>query len=282
MPVVHSKLMTEHPGYFAHLDTGAPPLYGVYHAPNSTARVPVLLAPPLFDERKSAYPALASLARKLAEQGHPVLRFDFRASGESPGDAAARTWADLQADLRSAQAALLKINSTAQKKCVLLGLRLSATLCLQASAAQNDLSGVIALAPVVKGATLERQWRLRSKIRADWNAEQKQAAASAATLSEGTLDLDGFPVGMKFMDEVKKLDLLGAPLEARVPANIIQLSFRTEASAESQALLAHLGKQAQLDCLRIEPFWERLEPIETTELENIIWEKLATLGGAST
>ena len=272
--------MTEHPGYFQPLDAGAPPLYGVYHAtPISTAlRTPVVIAPPLFDERRSAYPALVSLARKLAEQGHPVLRFDFRGSGESPGDPAARTWADLQADLRSAQAALLKMNSAAaQKKCVLLGLRLSATLCLQASATSDSLSGVIALAPVVKGATLERQWRLRSKIRADWNADQKQAAASAATLPEGTLDLDGFPVGTKFMDDVKKLDLLGAPLVARVPTNNLQLSFRTEASPESQALRTHLGKQALLDCLRLEPFWERLEPIETSELEKLILEKLDSL-----
>jgi predicted alpha/beta hydrolase len=91
------------------------PLYVAYRAaPEGAFQAPersqaIVIAPPLFEERKSSYAPLRRLARLLADAGHAVLRFDYRGSGESGGSAqrsgsvAGRRWQDLAEDLATAR-----------------------------------------------------------------------------------------------------------------------------------------------------------------------------------
>lgn len=219
--------MTETPGYFP--APGGATLYGVLHAPDVASAVPVLLAPSLFEERKSAYAALARLARALCAAGHPVLRFDYRASGESSFDPRReRTFEDLGADLNAAAGALRKASGGG--KLALVGLRWGASLALKHAAALKP-ERIVALAPVVSGKTEERRWRLRSKIRAELTAGEGAAPLNKGGEggAGGGYDFDGYALSAEFVAGAQALDLLAlGPAPCRV--GLVQLAVKAEAA----------------------------------------------------
>lgn len=245
----------------------------VYHAPGGgQSGAPVLMCPPLFEERKSAYGALRKLALKLAAAGHAVLRFDYRGSGESGGDSATRRWAHLAEDLATVREALARMSGG--RDVVLLGLRLGATLALQ-EAARANATAVVALAPIIAGSAQVRQWRMRSKIRAELtDGGTGVGITGVSPVSPGqdahaTLDFDGYEVHPGFFDDVAAIGLLKAASLA-CPALVVQISHRTDASSESAQLVSALGAKAKLECLRLEPFWEKLDDVDTTPVEDVV------------
>lgn len=264
--------MTETPGYFP--SSGGATLYGVYHAPDAASAVPVLVAPSLFEERKSAYAALARLARALCAAGHPVLRFDYRASGESSFDPAReRTFADLGEDLRAAAEALRKASDS--EKLAVVGLRWGASLALR-HAAELKPERIVALAPVVSGKTEERRWRLRSKIRAELTAGEGAAAPNKGGEggAGGGYDFDGYALSAEFVAGAQALDLLALG-QAPCPVRIVQLAVKAEPSAESRKLAEALGAKATLQCLAMEAFWDRIDDVDTEPLHDVVLSLLA-------
>jgi pimeloyl-ACP methyl ester carboxylesterase len=282
--------MSETPGFFPARD-GAP-LYGVYHAPAGGdliapdrvpgRPVPVLIAPGLLEERKSAYAVLARLAGALAAAGHPVLRFDFRGSGESGGDPAARRWAHLSEDLAAAREALLRLSR--RPSVALVGLRLGAALVLREAAALAP-SAVVALAPILKGSTEVRLWRVRSKMRAELtgspvpgNSGTDKTSCLSPDFPGAALDLDGFTVAPEFLDDVARLDLTAPSAPLPAPALIVQVSHRETPAPEHERLVAALGPKARLACLRLEPFWDRVDEVDAGPLHATVREFLRTAG----
>lgn len=275
--------MPETPGFFPTGD--GTPLYGVYHAPEArasrppgaaeTAAVParghpartetaslqgaVVIAPPLFEERKSAYGALAQLARGLAAAGFGVFRFDYRGSGESGGDPGERRWQHLAEDLNVACAAARRLSGC--DRLTLTGVRLSATLILT-EAARLKPERVVAIAPILKGATEVRLWRLRSKMRSELGGE---ASPTSEKTAEGVVDLDGFPVHSGFFGDLQKVDLsAAAPIEC--PVLLVQVSHRETPLPDYERLVSVLGPKVALACIKALPFWERVENAEIGEM----------------
>src|SRR3954465_3034524 len=63
------------------------PLFGWYHPPVGARRgCGVLVCGPIGDEATRAHRPLRHLAERLAAEGFPVLRFDYRGTGDSSGD----------------------------------------------------------------------------------------------------------------------------------------------------------------------------------------------------
>jgi pimeloyl-ACP methyl ester carboxylesterase len=268
-------------GYLS--DTNGIPLYAAFHAPaaNVPSRAPVLVCPPLFEERKSAYAALRKLTLKLAAAGHPVLRFDHRGSGESGGSSAARRWPHLAEDAAAARQTLARLSG--REDVVLLGLRLGATLTLL-EAPRLGAKAVIALAPIVSGAAQVRLWKMRSKIRAELTdgestaGQARSGTARAGGDAGGTVDFDGYDVHPAFFDDVAAIDLLKPPAHLACPALIVQISHRTDPAAESTQLAAALGAQAQLACLRLEPFWDKLDDVDTKPVDDMAVNWVSSYG----
>lgn len=265
--------MTETPGYFP--SSGGATLYGVLHAPDAASAVPALIAPSLFEERKSAYAALARLARALCAAGHPVLRFDYRGSGESSFDSAReRTFADLGEDLRAAAEALRKASGS--EKLALVGLRWGASLALK-HADELKAEQIVALAPVVSGKTEERRWRLRSKIRAELTAGEGAAAPNKGGeggAGSGGYDFDGYALSAEFVAGAQALDLLALG-QAPCPVSLVQLAVKAEPTAESRKLAEALGAKATLQGLAMEAFWDRIDDVETAPLHDVVLSLLA-------
>ncbi|HEY3321601.1 MAG TPA: alpha/beta fold hydrolase [Planctomycetota bacterium] len=298
------------------------PLYAAFHAASTlpladgTIRnaqsairnlAPVVIAPPLFEERKSAYGPLRRLAEKLAHAGHPVLRFDYRGTGESGGDPAQRRWQHMVEDLATALQALAELSG--ESRCVLLGLRLGATLALRTasactagvppalrfpspprgrgvrgegaigdppasplqSAPAPDLAGIIALAPIVSGSAQVRLWKMRSKIRSELTADAARADAQSKIQNpKSKIDLDGFPVNPAIFDDVAAIDLTKELAPLSCPSLLMQLSHRQDAAPETTALMSKMGERAKLICLRMEPFWDKLDDVNTQPVEDAV------------
>lgn len=274
--------MTETPGYFQARD--GVPLYGVYHAPDTAARVPLVIAPSFFEERKSAYGALCALARACAAAGHPVLRFDYRGSGESGGAPALRRWSELAADLAAAVERLKALSGSANV--AVAGLRLGGTLILQQARSLRP-AAVVALAPFAQGRTQERQWRLRAKMRAEITSGTDAPAPVSAAASD-VVDLDGFATARAFLDDVQAVDLFSpsggvngqpaGPLPC--PTLLLQITLRDGPQPDSQRLIQALGPQTRLECLRLEAFWDRIDDVEIRPMVNATVQFLGTVGGA--
>jgi len=75
-------------------------LVGIYSRPEEAGPRGVLIVVGGPQYRAGSHRQFALLARHLAAQGFPVLRFDYRGMGDSEGEA--RSFDDIDADLRSA------------------------------------------------------------------------------------------------------------------------------------------------------------------------------------
>ena len=279
-------------GYIKALDGS--PLYAAYHpaadVKSTTSRLfPVVIAPPLFEERKSAYAPLRRLAEKLAAAGHAVIRFDYRGSGESGGDAAKRRWSHLAEDVAVVRKTLARLSG--KRDSVLLGLRLGGTLALQETIRAGG-EGVIALAPIVKGAAQVRLWKMRSKIRAELTdggtggrGDGGKSDATSPPEGEGrrepgslgergvrgeVLDFDGYEVNPAFFDDIAAIDLTKDLARLSCPGLVMQLSHRTDAAPETVELMKILESRARLECVRLEPFWDKLDDVDTAPVETAV------------
>jgi pimeloyl-ACP methyl ester carboxylesterase len=258
----------EQPGYFKTLDGS--PLYGVYHTPESGQNeraLPVVICPPIFEERKSAYGPLRRLAMKLASAGHAVMRFDYRGSGESGGDPATRRWQHLREDVAVARKTLAKL--AGKRDSALLGLRLGGTLALQETQRVGG-EAVIALAPIVKGSAQVRLWKMRSKIRAELTSGEAAKTVSSPNDAAQTFDFDGYEVHSGFFDDVAAIDLPKDLAALSCPARVIQISHRAELAPETTQLIQTLGSRSSAHALRMEAFWDKLDDVDTGPLEDLV------------
>ena len=199
------------------------------------------------------------------------MRFDFRGGGESGGDPTQRRWQHLAEDVAVVRKTLARLSNS--RDSILLGLRLGATLALQETLRAGG-EAVVALAPVVSGAAQVRLWKMRSKIRAELTRENSGAAEQSASETHSTLDFDGYEVGRPFFDDVAGIDLLKNPGRLSCPGLLMQLSHRAELSSETKSLQHALGSRARGACLRIEPFWDKVDDVDTRPIEDSVLQFL--------
>ena len=134
------------------------PLVGWWTAP--TARAPtsgIVIAPPIGYEYWSAHRSLRTLAEKLAERGHGVMRFDYDGLGDSAGE----RWDDgrLPAWRHSIADAVGEARALGAQKITLIGLRMGATLALT-EAASLRVDAVVAWAPITSGKRFMKELRM--------------------------------------------------------------------------------------------------------------------------
>lgn len=136
-------------------------LFGQFHAAAPEAAPSghaLLICPPFGREDISAHASLVSLAQQAARAGVPALRFDYAGCGNSEGD---ETEPDrLEAWTRSVGLAIDRLKElTGVERVVVLGLRLGALLAHLASETRDDVTALIAVAPVISGRAFVRELR---------------------------------------------------------------------------------------------------------------------------
>lgn len=172
-------------------------LFGWLHSPRPEARrgLGVLVCNPFGFEEVCAHRSLRQFAIALSEAGWPSLRFDHAGCGDSEGD---EFMPDVPARwLAGVNTAIDTLKATAGvQQVVLLGVRLGATLAALAGAGRDDVAGLVAIAPVVRGRGYLRELTMLG-----------QAGRSAPTAQADVLESAGFVMARATQDHLSQIDL---------------------------------------------------------------------------
>lgn len=161
-------------------------LFGYHHPPRGAARRGVLLCQPWGPEYQYAHRALRVLAKRLAERGSHVLRFDYHGTGDSSGETTDVSLAGMLADAESGADELRRVCGTGTID--VIGLRLGAAVAAQ-YAARHTVRRLVLWDPVFDGAR--------------WIAEHPPARALAGAVNgSGHVEFAGQTVSSAFLDEV--------------------------------------------------------------------------------
>jgi dienelactone hydrolase len=173
---------------------GDGPLLGWLSVPeDGWSATGVLVLPPVGYEYWSSHRTLRTMAERLAEAGHAVLRIDYEGTGDSSGD----QWAEhrLASWRRSVEAGAAELRALGARRLVIAGVRLGGALALlQAAELEADL--VVAWKPVVAGRRYAREIRLLSTpVPDEFGAAEGAVVAGGTVFSAQTLgDLSAIDV----------------------------------------------------------------------------------------
>jgi pimeloyl-ACP methyl ester carboxylesterase len=257
------------------IPSGEGRLAGMLHLPEGDARpTGLVLCAPFGDERKSAWRALTQLSRSVARAGWPVVRFDYRGCGESPGDFIQAT---LETRLNDIVAAgeYLERELGLEQLCV-AGLRLGATLAAGAGAELPGCCAAVLIEPVPEGRRYFGRMLQRKKLRqsiTSGQAEQDQGGDA--------VDLDGYAVRREVLEELQGVELSLPEYHPIGSALLAQVSFNEKLRSETEharEVLEEGGVEVSLRTLVMEPFWSRIDITDTGPLDEAVVEWLEEEG----
>ena len=134
--------------------SSAQPLFGYHHAPRGNGAGAVVICSSWGSEYTYAHHALRVLAKRLAEQGRHVLRFDYSGQGDSWGDT---TDADVDRWITDTATAMEELRAISGHAVVdVVGLRIGA-LAAAACAGTPGVGRVVLWDPVLDGREWMRQ-----------------------------------------------------------------------------------------------------------------------------
>jgi pimeloyl-ACP methyl ester carboxylesterase len=153
----------------------------------------VLVLPPVGYEYWSTHRTLRTMAERLSEAGHAVLRFDYEGTGDSSGD----QWDEdrVAAWRRSVRSAAAELRALGATRLVMVGVRLGGALALLGGAELGaDL--VVAWKPVAAGRRYAREIRLLSTpVPEEFGVAEGAVVAGGTVFSAQTLaDLSAIDV----------------------------------------------------------------------------------------
>jgi alpha-beta hydrolase superfamily lysophospholipase len=175
------------------------PLFGWVHTPASDqVRSAVVICPSMGQEYAFAHYTLRSVAERLADQGHLVVRFDYDGTGDSLG---VGTDPDRVAAWQASIGEALDLaRSLTDAPLVLLGLRLGALLAASVAQQRDDVEGLVLWDTPRSGSSYAREQRVRQDVSVG-GADPEFGALTAVGLSFseqtladlGAINLKSFP-----------------------------------------------------------------------------------------
>jgi dienelactone hydrolase len=179
---------------------GDEPSFAVYH-PAAGERSAVLFCPPFGWDEICSYRSRRIWAERLAERGHPALRFDLPATGDSAGSGERPDQLDAWIGAVDAAAAWLR-NEVGARRTTAIGIGLGGLLALRAAAAGAAIDDFVLWAVPADGRRLLRELRAVARIEA-----QSIVAAGAPPPPDGEpLAPGGFVVGDQVQAALESLD----------------------------------------------------------------------------
>lgn len=205
-------------------------LFGVFHPRQGINRNEgVVLCNPFGQEYLRAHKSMRRLAINLAELGYPVLRFDYRGTGDSAGDLTGVSTDHWVADIEHAIQELMDMSAV--PKVALIGLRLGALLAAKTASDHNRISRLVMWDPLVDGSAYVEG------IKAATIDAQAMGSHSRILESDGTMHFNGFCMPPPFSKSVSDLRLV--ELAPKVQAPIAQIvSHESDGFADMKRLLS--------------------------------------------
>jgi len=144
------------PGFFRE---GPRALFACHHLPETsqTGVDAIVLCNATGHEYERGHRALRQLAAQLARAGHHAMRFDYFGTGDSAGEYNQASLTQWQNDVTDAIGECRRFSGC--ERVSVIGLRLGATLAMQAAAARDDVMSLVLWDPVIDDARLLAQWQ---------------------------------------------------------------------------------------------------------------------------
>ncbi|MBA3866604.1 MAG: hypothetical protein H0X42_09725 [Solirubrobacterales bacterium] len=166
-------------------------------------RSSVLICPPWGWDEVASYRTRRKWAQRLAESGHPTLRLELPATGDSGGTPADAGLVDSWIGAIAAAASWLK-SAGGGSPLVALGLGLGGLLGLESLTAGAPIDEMALWAMPALGRGFVRETRAFSRLQA-WQVDD-DSAELAAGLPEGWLEAGGFTLSAETMESLAALD----------------------------------------------------------------------------
>jgi len=213
------------------------PLFGAHHPPRGAPRdSAVLLCYPLPQEYGSVHWAFRRLAMTLALRGFHVLRFDYRGTGDSSGDAGDATFESMVESTKSAVEELRDVSGA--RRVSVVGMRFGAAVA--ARLPSTHLREVVLWEPILSGREhLEELRRVHRARELGW-----LLPAVKQTPGEPE-DLLGYSLHDGVRRSVDAVDLRTGPYAACAGFSLVVSADGPEARA-LEAALAKTGARVQL------------------------------------
>ena len=251
------------------LDTdGLPPIYVVCHMPDNAAgtdtretrRQPVIMCPPLFEERKNAHRTLFGFSEALALKGHPVIRLDYPNAGESMGQPQSARYHAMVDSVRAVAGRVCA--ATHPKALIFVGVRFGALIATETARHHLDANpaipvSLLLVSPIIKGKDYARRIKQRRLVR-----ESVSTGGSASIGTES--DFDGYLADDAFFDDLSKRSLV--EMLKSMPDSLETTVFDVGAGPTAATSLAASPTVTRCDFIRFPPFWERIGETDMTPL----------------
>jgi exosortase A-associated hydrolase 2 len=240
-------------------ESGGEALHGVLHLPAESSGRALVFCHPFAEEKKCAHRTMVEAARTCAEAGWPVLCFDQRGCGDSPGSFGEYNLADWREDISRAIDCVARETSATVG---LLGLRLGAALAAQVAELRPELACLVLWEPIIKGEHYVKQNLRRSIIKAmmtrhEGGEDHAAAASEAAAMREGAVDFDGYLVSEAMREQMERIDLLAPPPAFTGPTLVVNVGT-SGTVADVMQQLADAYKRGTAIAVRQEPIWQRI------------------------
>lgn len=200
----------------------------------------VVICPALYEDSMRIYRREVLLARSLAARGMAVLRFDYRGTGNSDGDAADASFDSMREDARAA-VEWLSVRCDIDR-IGLLGTRWGG---LVAAGVGEDDSPLVLWEPVIEGRLFFREAFRAGQIHA--TKEQRATDAGPSALEtlrhDGSVDILGYPVYRDFYEDAIRRRLEAELGDATRPVLIVQTSRGERPRGEYQMLAQGLREK---------------------------------------
>jgi alpha/beta superfamily hydrolase len=216
---------TDNPRMIAfHFGPAGRPLFGLFHpaeggSPDDRA---VLLCNPYGQEAVRSHRFYRVLAERLARTGIATLRFDYHATGDSPGDDLAGEIPGWVGDTRAALREL--VSRSGARRVVLVGARLGAVMAVRASAGLAELRRIVLWDPIVSGQDYLELLRvkhveaLESSFSLADPAWREQLAGDPAAFTGEAM---GFAMSPALRQQIRQVGPHSLPLPPGVPVHVI-------------------------------------------------------------
>ncbi|MES9827874.1 MAG: alpha/beta hydrolase [Candidatus Thiodiazotropha sp.] len=236
-------------------------LFGVFHEPEcENPTKAMIFCHPFAEEKLWSHRVYVSFARKLAELGWVVLRFDCMGFGDSEGEFTDSTVESYLDDISCA-------NTTLRQKYPqilnigLLGLRFGATLAYLWTS-KNSITGPLILwEPIVDGDRYIQE-ALRSNLTTQLAVygEVKETREMLVEKMKGgeTVNVDGYDLHDTLFTQISNVNLLELPVVEN-PQLIVKITKGRRAGKDLVAL-ADRARDGVLEFAAEDTFWREIKP----------------------
>jgi hypothetical protein len=244
-------------------------MYRMVHEAEPPARGSVVILPPLASEWSNSQRVLVNVARHLARAGWSVCRFDYWATGESPGVLE-------ECDFGSFVDSAIGVIEASAPRPVLIAVRAAALFIDAVLRRVPDVSGVLWIDPVFNGSDYVKELKLAAALGGlqDGSAPDRREGVA--------LDVGSFVFGARLLKELAAVTTGVAPSprsaagDAGAPAcRAIVCTQPPKARLLASAAAAQVYRVTDLP-----RFWAKKDQFRSLELEAAIATWLHPISGA--